>query len=322
MKKIVDDIRMIYKCCSLYYEDGKNQQEICDYLGISRSTVSRMLKLGYELGIVKIEVINPVKFGYGEIEKALQKKYKLKDIIVVHTNALDTKNDLIAYLNEEALTFLNNLFSNGDYIGVSMGHTLYNMTKIKKKFDDEKELTFMPLIGGISQNKINKDDIQSNNVAQRFAKIFGGKYLQFLSPAVFSSKEVLDGFLMEKSVNYIFEYYKKLNTVIMGVGVPEREKSTLISNDYVTKEYMNELIEKGVVGDVVLHFFDKDGNLELFNDFNDRVSAISMDMMKKVKNRVAIVNGEEKAEAVKAAIKGGFCNILITDVSCAEKLLE
>ena len=52
MKKIVDDERLIYKVCSLYYQDNMNQQEVGDYLGVSRSSVLRMLQKGRELGIV------------------------------------------------------------------------------------------------------------------------------------------------------------------------------------------------------------------------------------------------------------------------------
>ena len=46
MKKIVDDERLIYKVCCLYYQDDMNQKEIGDYLGISRSSVLRMLQKG------------------------------------------------------------------------------------------------------------------------------------------------------------------------------------------------------------------------------------------------------------------------------------
>lgn len=322
MRKIVDDVKMIYKCCSLYYEENKSQNEICDYFGISRSTVSRMLKSGTELGIVKIEVINPMNYSYGNLEEEIKKRYNLKDIIIVHSDVLDNKDDVLTCLSEKASIFLDNLFCNGDYIGVSMGRTLYNITKIKKEFDENKDLTFIPLIGGVNQGQTNKIDIQSNQIAARFSQMFGGKYVQFLSPAMFSSKEILNAFRMEKSVSYIFDYYSKLNTVIMGVGIPEREKSTLISNGYIDNEYMDKLIDKGVVGDVALHFFDKNGNLEPFEEFNDRVVSISMDLMKKVNNRVAIASGAEKAQAVKSAIYGGFCNILITDIACAEKLLE
>lgn len=49
MKKIVDDWRLIYKVCSLYYEDDMRQQEISDYLGIFRATISRMLQKEKEI---------------------------------------------------------------------------------------------------------------------------------------------------------------------------------------------------------------------------------------------------------------------------------
>lgn len=71
MKKIVDDWRLIYKVCSLYYEDDMRQQEISDYLGISRATISRMLQKGKESGIVRVEVVNPIQFTYGKLEKTL-----------------------------------------------------------------------------------------------------------------------------------------------------------------------------------------------------------------------------------------------------------
>ena len=64
MKKFVDDTRLVYKCCSLYYEDELNQQEIAEYLSVSRASVSRMLQLGKEMGIVKIEICNPGLLTY------------------------------------------------------------------------------------------------------------------------------------------------------------------------------------------------------------------------------------------------------------------
>ena len=110
MKKIVDDWRLIYKCCSLYYEDDMKQQDISDYLGISRATVSRMLQKGKESGIVRVEVINPVQFSYGKLEKALERKYGLKEVVVVESSPLDTKTDSISRLYEKAALFLSQYF--------------------------------------------------------------------------------------------------------------------------------------------------------------------------------------------------------------------
>lgn len=321
MKKFIDDVRIIYKCCSLYYEDNLSQHEICEYLGISRASVSRMLKEGREQGIVKIEVTNPVKFAYGKLEKALEKKYNLKEIVVVESTSLDTTYDIVTHLSEQAASFLDQYFLDGDYIGVSMGTTLHNITKVSKNFLSERELTFVPILGGISQRKMNKIDIQSNQIAARFAQMFGGKYIQFLSPAVFSDTEILKGFLNEKSVNYIFDYFLKIKTIVMGIGIPKTQESTLISAGYISPEEMEDFIKAGVVGDIALHFYDKEGNIEPYKDFNDRIAAMSIKQIKKVKNKIAIASGTEKANAIKAAIKGGFINILITDVACAESLL-
>ena len=90
MKKIVDDERLIYKVCSLYYQDDMNQQEVGDFLGVSRSSVLRMLQKGKELGIVTIELHNPRFYDYGNMEKKLEKAYGLKDALIVENSVLDS----------------------------------------------------------------------------------------------------------------------------------------------------------------------------------------------------------------------------------------
>ena len=77
MKKIVDDERLIYKVCCLYYQDDMNQKEVGDYLGISRSSVLRILRKGREMGIVTIELHNPRFYDYGDMEKTLERVYGL-----------------------------------------------------------------------------------------------------------------------------------------------------------------------------------------------------------------------------------------------------
>ena len=127
MKKIVDDERLIYKVCCLYYQDNMNQKEIGDYLGVSRSSVLRMLQKGKELGIVKIKLNNPSTFDYGEMEKKLENMYGLKDVLIVENSVLDSKTEAASYLFGQAADYLYNFFKEGDQIGVTMGQTLNNV---------------------------------------------------------------------------------------------------------------------------------------------------------------------------------------------------
>lgn len=321
MKKIVDDWRLIYKVCSLYYEDDMRQQEVSDYLGISRATVSRMLQKGKESGIVRVEVINPVQFSYNKLEKALERKYGLKEVIVVESSALDTKTESVSRMYERAALYLSQFFKDGDWIGVTMGHTLHNIVKTNRAFEKDKKLMFVPIVGGIGQSTIDKVDVQSNRIAQEFSRKFGGTYTQFLSPAVFSEQKAMEYFLKEKSISYIFDGFQKLDTLIMGIGIPQRVESTLVRAGYITGENLEKFARDGMAGDIALHFFDEDGATEKFRAFNDRVAGMPLEMMKKVRNRIGIAGGENRAEAIRGAIKGGFINMLITNIDAAEKLL-
>ena len=77
----------------------------------------------------------------------------------------------------------------------------------------KRNCTFVPIVGGLGT-----DEVQSGQVAEAFARKFGGKHIPFFSPAVFSNERLMQEFLKEDSVNYIFDYFKKLNTVISGIS--------------------------------------------------------------------------------------------------------
>ena len=322
MKKIVDDERLIYKVCCLYYQDDMNQKEVADYLGVSRSSVLRMLQKGKEMGIVTIELHNPRFYDYGDMEKALERAYGLKDVLIVESSVLDTRSEAASYMFGTASDYLHSFFKEGDRIGVAMGNTLNNVVSTNKVYEKYKDLLFVALEGAISQITVDGTDVQGNELARKYADKFGGTYTQFLSPAVFSDREVLDQFMNEKAVNFILDEFKRLNVIVVGIGVPDKANHTLEKAGYVSGKERRLLVERGAVGDLCLQFYDKDGNTEPFGFYNDRVAAIRPKVIRRVPSKIGIAGGKRKAEAVVGAIKGGYINILITDNECAKRLIE
>ena len=122
----------------------------------------------------------------------------------------------------------------GDQIGVTMGQTLNNVVVTNKVYDKFKNIMFVPMEGGISQSTVDGADVQGNEIARKFADKFGGTYTQFLSPAVFSDKVVLDYFMQEKAVNYILDEFKKINVAVLAMGIPEKADHTLLKAGYAT----------------------------------------------------------------------------------------
>jgi deoxyribonucleoside regulator len=72
----------VVEIARLYYEHGKNQDDIaCEY-GISRSTVSRLLKEARESGIVRFQIIDPNSVCT-QIAAGLEAKFNLKKAVVI-----------------------------------------------------------------------------------------------------------------------------------------------------------------------------------------------------------------------------------------------
>ena len=319
MIKLLDDERLIYKCCSLYYDEGKSQQEICNLLGVSRPSVSRMLKQGRDLGIVRIEVINPAQPAFNATERWLERRFGLKEAVVV---ANDERRDADApaytILAGAALQYLSRVLRNGEYIGISMGWTLLQTAKAEASSVPPVHCTFVPLVGGVGEGI----ETHANFLAGEFARRFGGQRLQLYSPAIFTNPAVLSGFRREQAVRAVFDSYDRLDAIVFGIGLPDSSRSTAVRLHYIEAEMLDDLAAMGAVGDISLQYYDKDGRTEPFAAYNRHVAGLSLADFASVPRRIAIAGGACKAAAVLGALRGGYVNVLITDEACAEGICE
>ena len=68
-------------------------------------------------------------------------------------------------------------------------------------------------------------------------------------------------------------------------------------------------------------YFDTHG-ARVPDALDDRVIGISASTLRAVPRRIGISGGPLKYEAVRAAVEGGWVNVLITDVATARRLLD
>ena len=78
---------------------------------------------------------------------------------------------------------------------------------------------------------------------------------------------------------------------------------------------------KGAVGDMLCHFIDRDGRL-VPSDIEDRLISTSLETLRSLDNVIGVAAGENKAEAILAALRGGYLDILITDETTAAGILK
>lgn len=315
MKKIVDDERLIVKCCSLYYDENLGQKEIADILKISRPTVSRLLKAGRVSGIVEVKIHNYSDKEFRDLEKALEQRFDLREAIVVQDKAEDfnQKNE-IGYA---VANYLMRIVKKGDRVGVSMGTTIKQAARYVDVTRPVKAV-FVPLIGGVGQVA---SDIHPNQIAMDLANAFSGSVKLLHAPAMITNPALIEHLKEDEGLHEVLEEMDHLNIALVGVGSPMDSKSSVMASGYFNEEKLKSLGKFNAVGDICLQFYDDYGNTEPFI-CNQNVFGIAIARLKRIPIVIGAVANESKWEAVLGAIRGGFINVVVMNTACAIRILK
>ena len=313
MKK-VSDIRTVVKCCSLYYEENLNQKEIAQQLGISRPTVSRILKDAQKQGIIKIEIINPLETDYCELERKIEKAFKLKEVIIT-----DNKNDEIAQKQELAkhtAKYLERVIKDGDIIGVTFGSTIKEIPKYT--YEQNINATFIPLIGGVGQLDIEE---HSNQIVVNLAKKYGSDCKLLHTPAVVSDIETKQKIIQDEKTKEVINMIDRINIAIVGIGNPMSIDDTIAQSGYMDKNEIKEFRKYKLKGAICMQAFDNEGKTYDLK-FNKKVIGIEIEKLKQVNRTIGVACGKEKIEAIEASLNCGFINTLVTNYETANELIN
>ncbi len=306
--------RLLSKIAHMYYEQGLSQQMIAERLRTSRPTISRMLDKARKMGIVEISI---QKFNdrIDSLENELEDKYSLNEVAVISNDSLNEADQKKA-LGKVAADILQRIVKGSDVVGISWGTSLREVINGLKP-NLIPGLIAVPLVGGMGQDI--RYEIHSNSLVVDFSRKFSCQSWVLHAPAIVERENLKDAILGESESGEIMEQAKKANIGIVGLGALN-ESSTMIQTGFFSIGEFKEIREKGAIGEVCSFFFDRNGQV-CDIDINKRVIGVGPYDLKKIETVIAVVAGDKKEEALHAALRGQFVNILITDELTAEKVL-
>ena len=314
MKKVVDDVRLMIKVCDLYYNENVSQQQIAEALGISRPTVSRLLVLAKETGIVKIQVSEIDTVKYWSMERQLKKLCGLKDVMIVDSGCCE--DEMKASLGAATARYLEHHIKDNAVIGVSMGSTLYRVTSLISRTGAEN-VTFVPLIGGMGRLRM---ELHSNSLAESLSRKYNGRFIPLHAPARVSSPQMRKELMKEESVATAIRYGEQVEISVAGIGFPN-ENSSIKATGYFKENEIESLMRRNVVGEICMQFYDINGSTTPYKSDNN-VIGVDLFKLRKVPCSIGVAGGKAKVQAIKGAINGEYINVLITDHECAKALIE
>ncbi len=297
--------KLLTKVAWYYYIEGYTQQEIGEYLSIPRLRVNRLLDKARKAGIIQFSV----REGDSKrmiVERELITQFGLKDAFVVPSPI--NEQDINESVAQAAAMYIHERLDKSGYINMGYGDTSSRILNHLANIC-EFPVNVVSLTGGVNYYLPNTR-----------SSIFNAKLYLTPAPLLMASEDIVKAMEQEPSVRQIRHMATLAQMSIVGIGGVD-SNATLLTNGTLNHSDVLLLSMQGAVGDMLCHFIDKDGNV-IQSSLERRLMSTSLEQLKEMNNSIGVAGGNTKAEAILAALKGKYLDVLITDETTASNVLR
>jgi len=331
--RLLADERFLRKIAYLYYEDGHSQETIAEMESCSRQTVGKALQKARERGIVRISIVPDLRTGYlRNLAREVRVQLGLEDLILVPGRSLntvaatDTLDDVVVEIASAAAEYLDQFLTDSDILAVSGGRTF--MRNLVRYTKPTKVLSHMQVVATIGFVDPRTSYGDANLIAYDLAQAYGANHLWFPCPAF-----LLDEMQVQhtRALPIIKEGYEMMlrSNVIVTSLFPPHTHDELVMNRILSQEQRDAIEAYRPAVDINHWIFDPSGRCinELLEPPPYFLSGLEVprfkDKIQQGNAKVILVGGGSPSyvPAIRAALKAGLANILVTDHVTAQLLL-
>jgi deoxyribonucleoside regulator len=314
MRDYQEKISDLVNVCYSYYIYGETQTEIAHRMGVSRAKVCKMISNAQDLGIVHIQINDPLD-QINKLQDQLKSRFSLKEARIVPIPPFGA-DSILSRLGKAAAELIATFIHSGDIIGISGGNTLYEMVEYFLPPPNSKNIVVVPLLGGYGEFE---GTTHGSEIASKFSKKLDAQLVTMPTPGIVNheEKEVFrSNIMIKRSMSWI----PKCNIAIFGIGTADTT-GTFYKGGVLTKASLAELQKENAVGCICLNFYDSSG--KQCTSFNSKIIGVTLDDISRIQLSIGVAGGSpEKVRAIQGALNGGYLDILITDQITAQELLK
>lgn len=309
---------VLIRAARMYYLDGRSQGEIAKALGVSRSSVSRMLLSARERGIVEIRIHQDRSLTRNaDLEAELMKRFSLQSAQVVARSpgrtAVDVVGEMAARLFEKVVPGLSRF-------GLSWGETVASFAEHVQVEPVYPRLELCPLAGGAPS--MQPTGASGHVALDTLARRCGAVPYRFDSPAIVESELTWRALNQESAIVQALERARRCEVAVVGIGrLGVHSSSRVIRAMRLNPEEEEAFMAQGPVGDICGHFFDIEGR-PLGLPTSHRVIGLTIEQLDEIPSAVGIAAGMEKAVGVLGALRTGVLTQFIGDEELAAAVVR
>lgn len=308
---------LLLRVARMYHVQAETMEAIAHHLGVSRSTVSRLLKEARERGLVRITITDP-----GRPMNRLTEIFRNSFHVQTHLVNVRPGSSSVLRLEQVAKVaarLLDESVTDGDVVGVAWGTTVSAVAQ-QLRPRDLSGVTVVSLNGGANHRTTGLPYVGS--ILQRFAAAFHGDEQLLALPAFFDDPSTRTAMWAERSTRHMLQVRSACTKAIFGVGgLGSGLQSHVYSANYLDDSELACLKSEGVVGDVCTVMLRADGSWSGI-PINDRATGMTPAELQMIPRRICVVSGPGKAVAVLGALRARVATDLVIDEETARAVLH
>ncbi|MDV3252774.1 sugar-binding transcriptional regulator [Devosia sp. BK] len=294
----------------LYYVAGNTQEEIAAKMGISRQTAQRLVSLSISEGLIKVRLDHPIGRCL-DLAQRLTDRFGLVQCEVVPSDPASGSTTI--GVAEAGAAEIERYLKSTDPIvmAIGTGRTLKAAIEQLQPMDCQHHKV-VSLTGNIAPD----GSAAFYNVIFNVADTVKARSFPMPLPVIASSAKERQLLHTQAMIEATLTLAAQAQITFVGVGHLGPD-APLLLDGFITEAEHAELLKAGAVGEICGWTFDAAGEL-IAGLTNDRVASAP------IPNGpvIALAMGRSKAASIRAALKSGLANGVITDETTAALLLQ
>lgn len=310
------DADLLVRVAESYYIENMTQTQIAGRLGISSSTVSRLLNRARDEGIVRISIVRP-QGRNTFLEQTLRQQFALDQVIVASVPAGVSDDDAIRrVISTVAAPSIDALIKPGMLVGIGRGRTLTALAEALQPFATPRHITLIQVLGEFDSQQ---SPARSAELTRQLAEMYAGTSYFLNAPALVEDPILVDLLLRTSGVRQVLPFYDRLDMML--VGIAPLPGSPLDIHGLLNPDQVGMLEAAGAIGDLCCHFFTADGRV-VDDVYPGRAVGISWEQLQRCPCVIALAVGDSKVAAVRALIEARMIHVLVTDERTALQIVH
>ncbi len=296
----------------LYYVAGLTQDQIARELGISRQRAQRLVSRALAERLIHVRLDHRVAACL-DLEAALQAAFGLALARVAPS--LPAASDPVRSVAPLAASVVEGFLARADPLVIALGTGRFLRATVEElTFMECEQHRIVSLIGNIAPD----GSASYYDVIMRIADKVRAPHYPMPMPVIAETVEDRALFASLKPIRSVQRLAAGADVTFVGVG-QMTDDAPLLTDGFIERADLDVMLAHGAAGEISGWAFDADGRY-LDVGTNRRVGGVRVEAAS-ARPVIGIAAGPAKVAAMRAALRGGILNGLVTDEATARSLL-